>query len=122
MNTFVPPAGIGERGAEPAGGREPSPVAVIKQRDCHIREASREYAGGMWPRTAGVLDGSMPRGDEDVSRPTPAVLAAKLRAPRSDALPRDRLDQLLGGLWRRRLALVVAPAGSGKSTLLAHFA
>jgi hypothetical protein len=50
------------------------------------------------------------------------VLSAKLRAPRSDALPRERLDALLNGLWRRRLGLVVAPAGSGKTTLLARFA
>ena len=50
------------------------------------------------------------------------MIAAKLRAPRSDALPRERLDELLRGLWRRRLALVVAPAGSGKTTLLACFA
>jgi DNA-binding SARP family transcriptional activator len=50
------------------------------------------------------------------------VVAAKLRVPRSDALARDRLDALLGGLWSRRLALVVAPAGSGKTTLLARLA
>ncbi len=50
------------------------------------------------------------------------VLAAKLRVPRADALVRERLDALLGGLWSRRLALVVAPAGSGKTTLLAHLA
>src|SRR6266545_8341664 len=49
------------------------------------------------------------------------VLAAKLRAPRVDALPRERLDELLSGLWSRRLALVVAPAGSGKTTLLSRF-
>jgi DNA-binding SARP family transcriptional activator len=50
------------------------------------------------------------------------MIAAKLRVPRSEALPRERLDELLRGLWRRRLALVVAPAGSGKTTLLACFA
>jgi len=50
------------------------------------------------------------------------ILAAKLRVPRADALPRERLDDLLSGLWSRRLGLVVAPAGSGKSTLLARFA
>jgi DNA-binding SARP family transcriptional activator len=56
------------------------------------------------------------------STSAPGVLAAKLRLPRSDALPRERLDELLGGLWSRRLAIVVAPAGSGKTTLLARFA
>lgn len=50
------------------------------------------------------------------------VVAAKVRVPRSDALPRERLDALLGGLWSRRLGLVVAPAGSGKTTLLARLA
>src|SRR5215472_18830182 len=57
--------------------------------------------------------------------PAPAgedIVAAKLRAPRSEALPRERLDELLRGLWSRRLGLVVAPAGSGKTTLLARFA
>lgn len=50
------------------------------------------------------------------------VVSAKVRVPKSDALPRERLDALLGGLWTRRLGLVVAPAGSGKTTLLAHLA
>ncbi|HEY4026860.1 MAG TPA: BTAD domain-containing putative transcriptional regulator [Candidatus Dormibacteraeota bacterium] len=50
------------------------------------------------------------------------LLAAKLRAPRSESLPRERLDDLLSVLWSRRLGLVVAPAGSGKTTLLARFA
>src|SRR5262245_52586390 len=50
------------------------------------------------------------------------VLAAKLRVPRADSLPRERLDDLLRGAWSRRLGLVVAPAGSGKTTLLARFA
>ncbi|HKF74756.1 MAG TPA: AAA family ATPase, partial [Candidatus Dormibacteraeota bacterium] len=57
--------------------------------------------------------------------PAPAgedIVAAKLRAPRSEALPRERLDELLRGLWSRRLGLVVAPAGSGKTTLLTRFA
>ena len=50
------------------------------------------------------------------------ILAAKLRVPRADSLPRERLDDLLSRLWTRRLGLVVAPAGSGKTTLLARFA
>lgn len=50
------------------------------------------------------------------------MVAAKVRVPRSDALARERLDALLGGLWSRRLGLIVAPAGSGKTTLLAHLA
>ncbi|HXM56109.1 MAG TPA: transcriptional regulator, partial [Candidatus Dormibacteraeota bacterium] len=50
------------------------------------------------------------------------ILTAKLRAPRADALPRERLDERLSVLWSHRLGLVVAPAGSGKSTLLARFA
>ncbi|MGQ0519572.1 MAG: BTAD domain-containing putative transcriptional regulator [Actinomycetota bacterium] len=52
----------------------------------------------------------------------PAVLAAKTRVPGCAAIPRQRLDTVLAGLWARRLALVVAPAGSGKTTLLAQFA
>src|SRR5438093_1462665 len=75
----------------------------------------------MWARVPGIPSGSVPRGDEDPPRAS-AVLAAKLRAPRAEALPRERLDELLSGLWQRRLALVVAPAGSGKTTLLARFA
>jgi DNA-binding SARP family transcriptional activator len=35
---------------------------------------------------------------------------------------RERLTALLGEVWNRQIALVVAPAGSGKTTLLAHFA
>ncbi|PZR87889.1 MAG: hypothetical protein DLM67_21490, partial [Candidatus Nephthysia bennettiae] len=50
------------------------------------------------------------------------VVAAKLRMPPSNSLPRERLDSLLSGLWSRRLGLVVAPAGSGKTTLLARVA
>src|SRR5437868_12209450 len=57
-----------------------------------------------------------------LTHPRSSVLAAKLRAPRADALPRERLDELLEGLWSRRLGLIVAPAGSGKTTLLARFA
>src|SRR5439155_24319316 len=75
----------------------------------------------MWARVPGIPSGSVPGGGEDPPRAS-AVLAAKLRAPRAEALPRERLDELLSGLWHRRLALVVAPAGSGKTTLLAHFA
>ena len=36
-------------------------------------------------------------------------------------LRRERLDDLLGRVWRQRAALVVAPAGSGKTTLLQQF-
>jgi DNA-binding SARP family transcriptional activator len=73
--------------------------------------------------TDGVTAGEAPdQGDPAPTRPTSVVLAAKLRAPRAEALPRERLDDLLSGLWTRRLALVVAPAGSGKTTLLARFA
>jgi DNA-binding SARP family transcriptional activator len=66
--------------------------------------------------------GAGDEGDRGLKRPPSGVLAAKLRAPRAEALPRERLDDLLSGLWTRRLALVVAPAGSGKTTLLARFA
>jgi DNA-binding SARP family transcriptional activator len=73
-----------------------------------------------------VLDdeaaGEAPRGDGEPEPARASVLAAKLRLPRHDALPRQRLDDLLRGAWSRRLGLVVAPAGSGKTTLLAHFA
>lgn len=51
-----------------------------------------------------------------------AVIGAKVRAPEVRALTRERLHDLLGGLWTHRLGLVVAPAGSGKTTLLAQFA
>jgi DNA-binding SARP family transcriptional activator len=60
--------------------------------------------------------------DPELARRRAGILAAKLRAPRVEALPRERLDDLLRGLWNRRLGLVVAPAGSGKSTLLSRFA
>ncbi len=50
------------------------------------------------------------------------VVAAKVRVPPAAALPRERLLALLGTIWERRLAVVVAPAGSGKTTLLADFA
>src|SRR5215831_5991927 len=73
--------------------------------------------------TDGVRAGGTPgQGERGETRPASGVLAAKLRAPRAEALPRERLDDLLSGLWTRRLALVVAPAGSGKTTLLARFA
>jgi len=49
-------------------------------------------------------------------------VAAKLRIPAAEALPRDRLESRLEAAWRHRLTLIVAPAGSGKSTLLARFA
>lgn len=48
-------------------------------------------------------------------------MPAKVRAPITDALPRERLEAALAG-GARRLALVIAPAGSGKTTLLARFA
>lgn len=51
-----------------------------------------------------------------------SVLGAKVRVPRVKALARERLDEVLGGIWDHRLTLVVAPAGSGKTTLLAQFA
>jgi ATP/maltotriose-dependent transcriptional regulator MalT/DNA-binding SARP family transcriptional activator len=66
--------------------------------------------------------GSPGSNESGASRAPGELLAAKLRPPRTDALPRERLDDLLGGLWSRRFALVVAPAGSGKTTLLARFA
>ena len=66
--------------------------------------------------------GAVDESDPGLTRPASGVLAAKLRAPRAEAFPRERLDDLLSGLWTRRLALVVAPAGSGKTTLLARFA
>ncbi|HSR24648.1 MAG TPA: AAA family ATPase, partial [Candidatus Eisenbacteria bacterium] len=69
-----------------------------------------------------TVGGDAPEYEPGLVRQRESVLAAKLRAPRADALPRERLDDLLSGLWSRRLALVVAPAGSGKSTLLARFA
>src|SRR5215831_16745631 len=73
--------------------------------------------------TDGVRAGGTPgQGERGETRPASGVLAAKLRAPRAEALPRERLDDLLNGLWSRRLGLVVAPAGSGKTTLLARFA
>jgi DNA-binding SARP family transcriptional activator len=49
-------------------------------------------------------------------------VAAKVRVPPAAALPRERLQALLDGIWERRLGVVVAPAGSGKTTLLADFA
>ncbi len=52
----------------------------------------------------------------------PGVMAAKVRPPNPQGLARPRLHELLDEVWRRRLALVVAPAGSGKTTLLARFA
>ena len=52
----------------------------------------------------------------------PAVVPAKVRAPVTDALPRERLEAVLTGAGDRRLALVIAPAGSGKTTLLARYA
>src|SRR5215831_6521559 len=73
--------------------------------------------------TDGVTSGEAPdQGDPGPTRRASGVLAAKLRAPRAEALPRERLDDLLSGLWTRRLALVVAPAGSGKTTLFVRFA
>jgi DNA-binding SARP family transcriptional activator len=73
--------------------------------------------------TDGVTAGGAPmQGDFAPVRPPSGILAAKLRAPRAEALPRERLDDLLSGLWTRRLALIVAPAGSGKTTLLVRFA
>jgi len=66
--------------------------------------------------------GAVDESDPGPTRPAAGVLAAKLRAPRAEAFQRERLDDLLSGLWTRRLALVVAPAGSGKTTLLARFA
>jgi DNA-binding SARP family transcriptional activator len=50
------------------------------------------------------------------------IVAAKLRIPTTEALPRERLEARLDALWRHRLTLVIAPAGSGKTTLLARFA
>ena len=52
-----------------------------------------------------------------------AVVRAKVRIPRTDALPRERLEaQLAAAAARHRLTLVIAPAGSGKTTLLSRFA
>jgi LuxR family maltose regulon positive regulatory protein len=50
------------------------------------------------------------------------IVPAKVRAPRVRWLARERLDQLVPGLWQHRLTLVVAPAGSGKTTLLSAWA
>ncbi len=50
------------------------------------------------------------------------VVPAKVRVPVLAALPRERLEALLGASFGKRLTLVVAPAGSGKTTLLARFA
>jgi DNA-binding SARP family transcriptional activator len=50
------------------------------------------------------------------------VVPAKTRPPRLASLRRERLDELLDGLWSHRICLVVAPAGSGKTTLLDAFA
>lgn len=51
-----------------------------------------------------------------------SVLGAKVRIPRIKGMARERLDELLAGIWDHRIGLVVAPAGSGKTTLLAQFA
>jgi DNA-binding SARP family transcriptional activator len=67
-------------------------------------------------------DGTPDGGAPEAARLSGGVLEAKLRVPRADALPRERLDDLLRALWSRRLGLVVAPAGSGKTTLLTRFA
>ena len=53
---------------------------------------------------------------------TSAAVSARLRIPRSRALPIARLDATLERAWEHRLTLVIAPAGAGKSTLLARFA
>lgn len=37
-------------------------------------------------------------------------------------MARERIDEMLAGIWDHRIGLVVAPAGSGKTTLLAQFA
>jgi DNA-binding SARP family transcriptional activator len=50
------------------------------------------------------------------------VISAKVRAPRADALRRERLESRLAQIWSHRLGLIVAPAGSGKSTLASAFA
>ena len=50
------------------------------------------------------------------------VVRAKLRVPRPQGLPRERLLGKLCDLEDRRLAIVTAPAGSGKTTLLAQYA
>ncbi len=53
----------------------------------------------------------------------PPVVAAKVRVPTAEALPRERLEaQLVAAVQRHRLTLVIAPAGAGKTTLLARFA
>jgi DNA-binding SARP family transcriptional activator len=57
-----------------------------------------------------------------MTTPGQSVLGAKIRVPRVKGLARERLDDLLAGIWDHRLGLVVAPAGSGKTTLLAQFA
>ena len=55
-------------------------------------------------------------------RPTPDVVATKVRVPDVPSMGLDRLDARLEAVWGHRLGLVVAPAGSGKTTLLARFA
>ena len=47
-------------------------------------------------------------------------MRAKVRVPTIRAMPRDRLEAVLGQVAGYRLGLVVAPAGSGKTTLLAR--
>ncbi len=49
-------------------------------------------------------------------------MPAKVRAPLTDALPRERLESTFAAAAHRRLAFVIAPAGSGKTTLLARYA
>lgn len=50
-----------------------------------------------------------------------AIVPAKIRAPATDAVPRERLESTVAASGRR-LVLVIAPAGSGKTTLLARVA
>src|SRR5215472_5650140 len=103
------------------GERVPIPLNHLSQ--VHGTVESVTMAPRRMQATDGITAGGEPdQGDRALSRPVTGILAAKLRAPRAEALPRERLDDLLSGLWTRRLGLVVAPAGSGKTTLLARFA
>lgn len=50
------------------------------------------------------------------------VMGAKVRPPRDNSMPVERLDGLLDSVRDHRLALLIAPAGSGKSASLARLA
>jgi DNA-binding SARP family transcriptional activator len=57
-----------------------------------------------------------------VTKASVQVVQAKIRVPPAAGLSRERLHQVLGGIWKHGFGLVLAPAGSGKTTLVAQFA